>query len=87
VKATSSRDHLISRLEAASTGVFYSRLDFPDKHQFKFPFVFNFYTDCGRLGSIMAHSGIDFKRFPKSFSNSCRIKDRGQRLKDKSFIG
>ena len=29
--AASSRDHLISRLEAAPTGVFYGNLDFPDK--------------------------------------------------------
>jgi hypothetical protein len=31
VGAASSRDHLISRLEAAPTGFFYGNLDFPDK--------------------------------------------------------
>jgi hypothetical protein len=31
VGAASSRDHLISRLEAAPTGVFYGNLDFPEK--------------------------------------------------------
>jgi hypothetical protein len=31
VGAASSRDHLISRLEAAPTGVFNGNLDFPDK--------------------------------------------------------
>jgi hypothetical protein len=31
VGAASSRDHFISRLEAAPTGVFYGNLDFPDK--------------------------------------------------------
>jgi hypothetical protein len=31
VGAASNRDHLISRLEAAPTGVFYGKLDFPDK--------------------------------------------------------
>jgi hypothetical protein len=31
VGAASSRDHIISRLEAAPTGVFYGNLNFPDK--------------------------------------------------------
>jgi hypothetical protein len=31
VGAASSRDHLISRLKAAPTRVFYGYLDFPDK--------------------------------------------------------
>ena len=31
VGAASSRDHFISRLEAAPTGVFYGNLYFPDK--------------------------------------------------------
>jgi hypothetical protein len=31
VGAASSRDHLISRLEAAPTGFFFGNLDFPDK--------------------------------------------------------
>ena len=31
VEAASSRDHLISQLEAAPTGVFYGNLDFPDE--------------------------------------------------------
>jgi hypothetical protein len=34
VGAASSRDHLISRLEAAPTGFFYGNLDFLDKRQF-----------------------------------------------------
>jgi len=34
VGAASSRDHLISRLEAAPTKVFYGNLDFPDKRLF-----------------------------------------------------
>jgi hypothetical protein len=32
VGAASSRDHFISRLEAAPTGVFNGNLDFSDKH-------------------------------------------------------
>ena len=35
VGAASSRDHLISRLEAAPTEFFYGNLDFPDKRQTK----------------------------------------------------
>ena len=31
MEAASSRDHLISQLEAAPTGVFYGNLDFPDE--------------------------------------------------------
>jgi len=31
VGAASSRDHFISRLKAAPTGIFYGNLDFPDK--------------------------------------------------------
>ena len=36
VGAASSRDHLISRLEAAPTGCFYCNLNFPDKRIFIF---------------------------------------------------
>ena len=38
VGAASSRDHFVSRLEAAPTDFFYGDLDFPDKRQDEYPF-------------------------------------------------
>ena len=53
VGAASSRDHLISRLEAAPTEIFYADLDFPDK-RYKF-----FRTASALLLSV--NNKVEFK--------------------------
>ena len=71
VGAASSRDHLISRLEAAPTGFFYGNLDFRDKRLQKFSSA----TLFGGLGTLgiyylyLSWNKLDFQFLRRHFEN------------------